>query len=78
MDRQENDGQWGITHNKNITLEHKPSFISSNGLWEYLSLETLNDLANQTPGDAVGLDHNEGLLVVGHFCRTGLPTLLWG
>lgn len=34
----------------------------------HLRLKSLDDLADQTPGNAVRLDHDEGLLVVGHVC----------
>lgn len=35
----------------------------------YLLLEALDDIANEPPGDAVRLDHDEGLLLVSHLAQ---------
>lgn len=52
-----------------------PDHLHGNEL-EALVLETLDDLADESTLDTVGLDHDEGaLLVVGHDC--GWEDVCW-
>lgn len=58
---------WLEQNTSRVEASTYPSELHRDQL-EALRFETLDDLANESPLDAIGLDHDKGaLLVSGHF-----------